>query len=389
MFRVVDYLVQAQGAAPVPGSAQAAGIAELRPLDTRGPGRAAWSAVVLSIALWRILRARMAGELAGVHVNVAERLSLLRKGLLVGWCKLLGVPVVLHLHAAQLPQNYAALPRPAQAWVRWLFNAAPCCIVLGRTAATFVTGVLGVPAERVYEVTNGVPGPRSLTACGARGAGSAGAAGAAPGAPMDGVNAAGRSEGAAKARTRHLLFVGNLSQRKGVPELLRALALPALAGLPLHATFAGGGEVERFREQALALGLASRVTFTGWASQAQVAALLVGADVLALPSYDEGLPLAVLEALGSGVPVVCTPVGEIPHLLQDGRHALLVQPGDADALAHALSRVLCEPMLAAALASEGRALYEARFSLASFAEAVAQVHARCFGVRAAPGTAGD
>ena len=115
--------------------------------------------------------------------------------------------------------------------------------------------------------------------------------------------------------------------------------------------------------------------FAGWVDQAGAAACLAEADALVLPSYDEGLPLVILEALSLGVPVVTTPVGAIPEVLDDGDTALLVPPGDVDALAGALARLAGDAALAARLSERGRALYEREFTLPVFAERVAALHA--------------
>ncbi|AEG92170.1 a-glycosyltransferase, Glycosyltransferase Family 4-like protein [Ramlibacter tataouinensis TTB310] len=341
MFKVADYLIQSQ--ARLPGDNP-----RLRPLDTRGSGSPARSLLVLLSALVKLVRGRASGQLAGVHVNMAERLSLFRKSSVLVACKALGLPSVLHLHAAQLHHSYRAFPAPAQALVRWAFSLPDSVVVLGKTSAEFVMNELKVPPQRVEIVINGVPEPR----------------------------AARRTPQA----VQRVLFVGNLSERKGVSDLLRALAQPALADVPLVATFAGGGDVAGYRSMADRLGLGERVRFEGWADQDQVAALLAQADVLVLPSYDEGLPLAILEALAHGVAVVCTPVGEIPHVLSDGLNARFVKPGDAPAIAQGLADVLRDTQLRERLERNGRALYEQRFSMSRFFASIASVHRRHFGL---------
>lgn len=347
MFKVADYLLQAQSLAPPPAPP---GVACLRPLDTRGDGSAAASLLVLARALGRLLRGRFDGRLAGVHVNMAERLSLVRKSAIVVGCRALGIPVVLHLHAAQLHRAWPRLPAPARALVRWVFSLPACCIVLGRNAVDFVTRELRVPPSRIEVVINGVPEPELA-----------------------------RRRPAGRLR---LLFVGNLSERKGVAELLEAMALPWLACLDLELTLAGGGDLERWRGLAHRLGLGSRVRFEGWADQRRVALLLSQADALVLPSYDEGLPLAILEALAQGVAVVCTPVGEIPQVLTDGREACFVTPGDALGLGRCLARVLTDAALRESLERNGRALWRERFDLAHFFDRIAAIHVRHFGVAA-------
>lgn len=346
MFRVADYLLQHGERSRNTDAAM------LRPLETRGAGSALRSMGFLLAALAQVVRGRVSGELAGVHVNMAERLSLVRKGAIMALCRAIGVPVVLHLHAAQLHHGYQALPGPGKALVRWIFSLPASCVVLGRSSAEFVTHELGVPADRVDIVINGVPEPKVP-----------------------------RRDASAQARgPQRVLFVGNLSERKGVSDLLRALSQPQFASLPLEVTLAGGGDVEAYQSLASRLGLGERVRFTGWAGQDEVAQLLAQADLLVLPSHDEGLPLAILEALAHGVAVVCTPVGEIPNVLTDGVHACFVRPGDPDSIAQGLLDVLKDRWLRETLEGNGRALYEERFSLDCFSASVARIHLRHFGV---------
>lgn len=355
MFKVADYLMQSQAAwqpAPGPGSQADPTTARLEPLDTRGEGTAIASLAVLARAVARLAHAKREGRVAGVHVNMAERLSLVRKGVVVVACKALSIPVVLHLHAAQLHRAWPAFPRPVKWLVRRVFAIPKACIVLGRQSADFVTRELRVPRERVEVVINGVPSPGL------------------PHQPGEG--------------TYRLLFVGNLSDRKGVPELMQALSRPPLASLQAQLTLVGGGDLPHWRTMARELGLERKIRFEGWADQQRVGLLLAQSDALVLPSHDEGLPLAILEALAHGVPVVCTPVGEIPHVLTDGRDACFVPAGDASALAEVIARLLGNKPLRERLSRNGQALWRERFTLPVFFRHVAAIHRRHFGVCAAP-----
>ena len=346
MFKVADYLIQAQ--AP-----DRMGSARLRPLDTRGGGSAMSSSLILVTAVLRIIFGRLGGRLAGVHVNMAERLSLFRKAVIIAACRGLGVPVVLHLHAAQFPAFFRALPQPLQALTRWIFSLPACVIVLGETARSFVEDELNVPHEKIEVITNGVPEPELQT------------------------------ESVREPGLQHLLFLGNLTERKGVSDLLGALARPGFDRSRLQVTFAGGGDVRGYRAKANELGIGAFGEFIGWAEQAQVQRLLARTSVLVLPSYDEGLPLVILEALASSVAVVWSPVGEIPSVLHDELDVCFTPAGDVARLASTLQRVLYEPGLMDRLASNGRSLYQTRFSMSRFFCNVALLHQRHFGVAAA------
>lgn len=347
MFRVADYLIQAQHTFPT-------GTAKLRPLDTRGGGTWISSLWVLAKALVKIVQGRLTGELAGVHVNVAERLSLFRKGAIVVLCRALGIPVVLHLHAAKLPYFYEKMSLPLQGLTRWIFSLPVCCLVLGDKACEFVTKDLKVPAGKVEIIINGVPEPvfvRRVTE---------------------------------EKRPKQVLFVGNLSERKGVSDFLNALALPGFESLSMQVTLAGGGDVLFYQIAARQLGISDFVHFRGWTDQQQVAEMMAQADVLVLPSYDEGLPLVILEALSNGVAVICTPVGEIPSLLTDGVTVCIVQAGNVSAIANSLQKVLMNSAYRDSLERNGRALYERRFSLMRFSANVALIHQRYFGEEIEP-----
>ncbi|MEJ6022326.1 glycosyltransferase family 4 protein [Ramlibacter sp. PS4R-6] len=344
MYKVADYLIQAQA----PDTPEHA--AQLRPLDTRGPGKAWTSFISLGKALWQIARGKLSGGLAGVHVNMAERLSMVRKGLIVTTCFVLRVPVVIHLHA-QTKTFYRSLPLFAQDVVRWMFSLASTVIVIGSGPRKFVVEELGVNPKKVDIVINGVPGPAQ--------------------APERRIAADG---------IRRALFVGRLCEPKGVSDLLQALALAPLDREKVEVTLAGNGDIARYETMANALGISSFVKFAGWCDQEKVDELLAKSDLLVLPSHDEVLPLVVLEALGRGVAVVCTPVGELPTVLTDGENACFVPVGDAGKLAETLGTVLNDDERLLRLGRAGRRLYEQQFSLQRFFTSVSRVHQRHFGI---------
>ncbi len=163
-----------------------------------------------------------------------------------------------------------------------------------------------------------------------------------------------------------ILFLGRLSARKGVPELLDALAGPDMAPLRWRAVLAGDGPVEAYRRRAGEIGLTSRVEMPGWLGTEATAALCRRADILVLPSHAEGMAMAVLEGLAHGLAVVTTPVGAHEEVITDGVTGLFVPAGDAAALGMALARLIRDPVRRAELSRCARALYLSRFSVAAY-----------------------
>jgi len=170
------------------------------------------------------------------------------------------------------------------------------------------------------------------------------------------------------------LCVASLQEYKGHRHLLHALA-----GLDrLRLTLVGDGPLRGELEALCAqLGIAERVRWLGSLTEDEVRRELEAAEVFVLPSVVaadgqmEGIPVALMEAMAHGVPVVATRLSGIPELVRDGRTGVLAEPADADSLRRALEGVLADPEAARRRAEEARRLVEAEFTLAQQGAAMA------------------
>jgi len=159
-----------------------------------------------------------------------------------------------------------------------------------------------------------------------------------------------------------IVFLGALSHSKGVFELLEAFARVAGDFADARLIFAGRGAVDVLRERAQQLGIASRVSFPGWLNAGAKDEMLASAAVLVLPSYAEGLPMAVLEAMSWGTPVIASRVGAIPQVIEHDVNGLLVDAGDVDSLTATLNRVIGDASLRDRLARDARATVESGYA---------------------------
>ena len=243
----------------------------------------------------------------------------------------LGVPRVVHTEHA-----YRYLERGA--WVRqqfrWAARMADAVAVVGDAIKPYYVQTVGVPEHRMRVVPNGIDLDRFR--------------------PLSAADVQTRRRAIGLPTTGTVVgAVGRLAPEKDYALLLRAAAKARELGASVSVVLVGDGE-ERAELERLSgeLGGAATTTFLGWRSDV---AQLVGAfDVLAVTSTTEALPLVVLEAMSSGVPVVSTAVGEIPRVLDKGRLGLLVAPGDVGALAEALVRLADRPELRRALGDASR-----------------------------------
>lgn len=180
---------------------------------------------------------------------------------------------------------------------------------------------------------------------------------------------------------RVILSVGRLSQEKGHADLVAALGhLGRLApDLSFRLVLVGDGpERARLEEDARARDLSERVVFAG--HHADVRPFYALADVLVLPSYSEGSPNVLLEAMAAGLPVVATAVGGVPEIVAHEESALLVAPRDEHAIAAAIARILSDAPLARGLAAKASGLAAVRFSPEAYARSVLEIYTGLDGV---------
>ena len=319
-------------------------------LDTYGPGQVWLMPAVFLASLAKVLFYRMTGRLDLLHIHMAVRGSVLRKTILAFLARSIGVTTIVHIHGADFDADFVGMhPALRKAFVSVVRRCARV-VVIGEHWRTFVLRHVGLDPSRVVLIYNGVP-----------------------------------QEIATERKTSdvpELLMLGELGRRKGTPELVEALGTPELRRRRWTATLAGNGAVNEFRTTLDSQGLSDRVRVPGWVSPHDARQLLGNADIFLLPSRDEGLPMAILEAMAAAVPVIATPVGAIPDAIIDGETGILVPPGDVSALVNAIARLIDDPSLRGDLARNARSRFHLMFTLDRTADAVAELY-RELGVSAA------
>jgi glycosyltransferase involved in cell wall biosynthesis len=307
-------------------------------ISTRGDTKCFKPVVFLS-SIMRVAFACLSGRCDVLHVNMASFGSTYRKLLLAGIARLTGTPYVVHLHGGSYREFWTSRPPRMAALVDDLFRNASRVLVLGSIWSGLVAKRVPQASSRTTILPNAVPRP---------------------------AHASDRAA-ATEQEPLTIVFVGRLNAAKGVPQLVEALAtMRDEAGW--SAVLAGDGEVEGTREAVRKLGLAGRVSVPGWLSAEEVQSLWQRAGVFVLPSFIENLPLSIIEAFSHGVPVVATPVGSVPELVEDNRTGLLVAPGDSAALGEALTRLVRDPQLRESLATQGRQEYATHFELTGYVD---------------------
>lgn len=246
------------------------------------------------------------GRYSLVHIHFSHYGSTFRKLIIFHLVRLFQKPVVMHSHGSDFHIFYEELPGFFKRFVRYSLLRADQVIALSESWKKFFVEEVGLGPGQVFVMQNPVQ--------------------------IMGNSAV------KKTAIVQYLFLGRLERRKGIYDIVDALSLlKARDSLGVcHVVAAGDGDVELVSALVRERELSEFVTLKGWVGREDVVELLMQSHVLLLPSYNEGLPMALLEAMACGLTVVTTPVGGIPEVVEHQKNGLLIEPGDVDSLAKAI-----------------------------------------------------
>lgn len=259
-----------------------------------------------------------------IHLHFAQRGSTWRAIVLIWLCRVFRKPVVLHAHGSEFRLFFKALPTWTKAIITASFRQAQRFIVLSDSWKIFYTTHVGLEKERIAVLMNPVEIPEEIPS---------------------------RS----CCPPVQFVFLGRIGQRKGTFDLIHAIALlPEDIKSQCQMTIAGDGEIEKAKEQLSELGLTQSVRVLGWVDAAKRDELLAASHAFILPSYNEGLPMSLLEAMGWELASIVTPVGGIPEILNHEENGLLVEPGNIEELKQAIQTILTNRDLREKIAKNAR-----------------------------------
>ena len=323
-----------------------------------------WMKITTALKAWlrvAVLLRRLDAPL--VHVQTASRGSFWRKFVVCLLARAAGRPYIVHLHGGGFTRFYQDESGSiGRRLIRSTLAHAALVIALSEEWRQQLLRIC--PTARIEVLHNAVVipdihGPRSREP--------------EPGGPMGQPT---------------LLFLGHLLRDKGVYDLVRAFALIAPKFPRAKLVLGGVGDIEAVRQLAAQLEIPRRVACPGWLDAERKTAAFASSLVFLLPSYAEGMPMALLEAMSWGLPVIATPVGGIPQVVEHEVSGLLVAPGDIKDCAAQMERLLTDPSLRERLGSAARERIAADFSLSDALDRLSEIYQR-FGLEPRAAVAGE
>ena len=260
-----------------------------------------------------------------IHVHLSEPVSAIRKTFFVFVAKILRKKVILHLNAFSPITTF----KDNKFLYSWLFNKADSVVLVSEQWRVWLNEYIPGFDHKVRVIYNPSKSEAKLYAI-----------------PKENI----------------ILYAGTLNKRKGYSDLLRAFSLISKKHPTWKLSFAGNGEIKEAKASAENLNILDKVFFHGWIDGQRKSDAFLEATIFCLPSYAEGFPLAVLDAMAYGLPIITTPVGGILDFLKHEKNSMIFTPGDVDALVVLLDQLITNEELRSSLSSESRKLSETIFS---------------------------
>lgn len=288
-------------------------------------------------ALFTLFALLVTGKVSICHLHGSHKGSIYRKAVFVAMCKAFHCKVIFHLHGSVFARTYDNAGSFYKAWVRYVLNSADSVFVLSQYWADYVSGI---STNTDIQIINNFPSPVYENLFNER-----------------------RFDNCQPVK---FLFLGYIGERKGIYDLVDAVALLKQQGVTgFTITVGGNGEIDKLKSLIKTRQLDDYFEVVGWVTGEQKYQLMKQSDLLLLPSHNEGLPIAILEAMSAGLAVLSTTVGGIPEAIPDEESGFLIEPGDTRALANAIATYVTNPTLIQRAAINSRRRYDAAYSSAA------------------------
>ncbi len=275
-----------------------------------------------------------------VHVHMSERASVYRKGIIIKISKIRRAKIVIHMHGAEFETWYKSLPDKKQRKVRKILNSADKIIILGEYWKKFISSLIEQD-NKISIIYNGVKIP---------------------------------AKNLYNKNAEKLLFFGEVGKRKGIFILLDAIKqIEKHSGKKIELDIYGSDKTSGIETIISSYNLESQISYKGFLNKNKEKAFKNTA-INILPSYNEGLPMTILETMSCGIPNISTNIAAIPEAISD-KNGILVKPGNVKELADAISALLFDKTDRLKKSKNAYETVKRLFSVEAHCKAVSNIYA--------------
>ena len=292
------------------------------------------------IGLWKFIYKLIFRKPDIIHIHMSYKGSFYRKSILLLIAKIFRVPTIIHVHGSSFKDFYGSLNKLQRKYCHFVLNNCDKLIVLSNEWFKFFSNF--VSTNKISVLYNGV----------------------------DAINYPVKREHVVPV----CLFMGRLGKRKGVYDLLESVRILKEKEIKAKFLLAGDGEIENVKQVLKGMDIEEYVDVLGWIDSNQKDELIKKSNILVLPSYNEGLPMAILEGMSYGLPIVSTPVGGIPEVIEHGKNGFLIEPGDVNSLANYLQQLINDANMRCDMGLKNQEIIKNKFSLTILMEELSNIY---------------
>ncbi len=242
-----------------------------------------------------------------LHVHMSSRASFYRKSIFINISKIYGKKIIIHMHGAEFEKFYRyECNESKQKYIKMIFNMADKVIALSEEWAEFLKELCD--REKIQVIYNSIVVPEN--------------------------------DQNKDYKNNTVLFLGRLGRRKGIYDLIEVI--PELIKKDNNIVFniLGDGEIDKIKELCIKKNLMKNVRILGWLKGEEKQRIIRESTIFVLPSYNEGMPMSILEGMGYSLPIIATNVGGISKQVINEENGFLIKAGDKDMLKNSLMKLM-------------------------------------------------
>jgi len=304
--------------------------------------------IVAAFALFKTLIFLISKKIDIVHLHCGNYPSPIRKLFHFYLSNLFKISTIFHIHGGMFAQQHKKLKPFLRRQVEWMLNRTDVVVCLTESWKEEIKKLF--PFANIVVVPNGVRPISSQTF---------------------------RSTHGHRGKTCRICYMGAIKEKKGIFDLITVCKWMAENGILFELVICGDGSLSVLRKLIEKHKLSERITLLGWVEGKNKEEVFLSSDLLVLPSYSEAMPMAILEAMAYGLPVVSTEIGGIPEIVAEGQSGFLVRPGDTIGLYKRLTAFISDSAKRKQSGEYGRKIVENKYNLKRTISQISELYDQC------------